>query len=463
MTTLITQLSAIELMTLIQARDLSPVEVTEAFLERILDTRTSSNAFVDIYECQARAAAHRACKAISRGQASSSLHGMPIALKDLFHVKGELTTAGSLCWKHRRAQTTSTVVERLLSKGMVILGKTHTVEFGLGAFGVNEHFATPRNPWSHRTELAPGGSSSGSAVAVATGLTPWALGTDTGGSVRIPASWCGVVGLKPSHGQIEMKDVVPLSQTLDSVGVLARSVGDASLLYAHLLDEPTRQCLAANGERFGQVALNRYRVATLPLHERPWVSADVLACYDTAIAVLRTLGIQTRTGVFPMPLEEYLKKNSLITFYEALANYRTLHADAQSDLGESVRARLSRGAGISQAEYLNALQEMATLRTLFEHIYDQVEAIVLPTTQMPACAVDDIEHLAPPNHFTRFVNFLGLCAIAVPAGFTADNRPCSLQFVCKRNQEHIALDLARAYEAQTPWHSIHPPAFLLPG
>ncbi|MGN7743664.1 amidase [Pseudomonas sp. 22526] len=463
MTPLITRLTAVELMTLIQARDLSPVEVTEAFLERILDTRTSSNAFVDIYECQARAAAHRACKAISSGQASSSLHGMPIALKDLFHVKGELTTAGSLCWKQRRAQTTSTVVERLLSKGIVILGKTHTVEFGLGAFGVNEHFATPRNPWSRQTELAPGGSSSGSAVAVATGLTPWALGTDTGGSVRIPASWCGIVGLKPSHGQIEMTDVVPLSQTLDSVGVLARSVEDASLLYAHLLDEPPRQCLADNVEGFGQVALSRYRVATLPLHERSWVSADVLACYDTAVAVLRDAGIQTRAGEFPMPLEEYLRKNSLITFYEALANYRTLHAEAQSGLGESVRARLSRGAGISQAEYLNALQEMARLRSLFERIYDQVEAIVLPTTQMPACAVDDIEHLAPPNHFTRFVNFLGLCAIAVPAGFTADNRPCSLQFVCKRNQEHIAIGLARAYEARTPWHSIHPPAFLLPG
>ncbi|MDA3136853.1 amidase [Pseudomonas syringae] len=452
MTVSITQLTAAELITLIQARDLSPVEVTDAFLNRILDSRTSSNAFVDVYENGARLAALHACKSIRTGQSTGPLQGMPIALKDLFHVQGEHTAAGSACWTHRRAQTNSAVVERLLNKGMVILGKTHTVEFGLGAFGINEHFATPRNPWSNTIELAPGGSSSGSAVAVAAGLTPWALGTDTGGSVRIPASWCGVVGFKPSHGQIDMNNVVPLSQTLDSVGILAKTVSDASILYSHLLDDSALQSFKNNNRQFEQITLNQYRIATMPLNERAFTHHEVLEHYDRAIVELQNVDIKTQTGVFPIPLEECLKKNSLITFYEAYANYGALFQDTNSNLGKSVRARIALGAKISRKTYLDARQEMSELRVLFDDLFNDVDAIVLPTTQMLPCSLDEVDQAPPPNHFTRFVNFLDLCAVAVPAGFTEDGRPFSLQFVCKREQEHIALHLARAYEVKTHWH-----------
>lgn len=457
MSTSITRLTATQLVTLVQARDLSPVEVTDAFLHRILDSRTVFNAFFDVYERQARAAARRACKDIGEGKSKGPLHGIPIALKDLFHVKGELTAAGSACWRELRASTSSEVVERLADKGMVILGKTHTVEFGLGAFGVNEYFPTPHNPWSTHHDLAPGGSSSGAAVAVAAGLTPWALGTDTGGSVRIPASWCGIVGLKPGHGLIDMTHVVPLSQTLDSVGVLARSVADASLLYSHLLDVSDGATFENKAGSLSQKSLDQYRVATLPPSERSFVCASVLARYEHAIEVLRDAGIQLQTGEFPTSLEHYLKKNTLITFYEAHANYAQLFQDPRSEIGKAVRARLSHGAQISRRSYLDARQEMSVLRRQFERLFDSVDAIVLPTTQMPACTLDQIEHLAPPNHFTRFVNFLDLCAIAIPAGFTEDGKPCSLQFVCKREHEHIAIHLARAYESRTPWHLVYPP------
>src|SRR4051812_14988559 len=216
----------------IAARRLSPVDVVEAMLARIAAHDAKLHAFVDVYADDALLAAEAADKTIRAGHAVGPLHGVPIALKDLIDLEGRITTGGSAVWRERRSPSTATLARRFFAAGMIVLGKTHTVEFAMGGWGTNQHLGTPWNPWDLEVPRTPGGSSAGSGVAVAAGLAPWAIGTDTGGSVRLPASWCGITGLKTTIGRISTHGVLPLSPTLDTPGPMARSVEDAALLYA---------------------------------------------------------------------------------------------------------------------------------------------------------------------------------------------------------------------------------------
>jgi len=215
----------------IAARRLSPVGLVEALLARIAAFDPKLHAFVDVYAEDARLAAEAADKAIRAGHAVGPLHGVPIALKDLIDLEGRVTTGGSQVWRERRSPVTATLARRLFAAGMIVLGKTHTVEFAMGGWGTNQHRGTPWNPWDPEVARTPGGSSSGSGVAVAAGLAPWAIGTDTGGSVRLPASWCGLSGLKTTIGRVSTYGILPLAPSLDTPGPMARSVEDAALLY----------------------------------------------------------------------------------------------------------------------------------------------------------------------------------------------------------------------------------------
>src|SRR3954449_11017888 len=215
----------------IAARRLSPVDVVDAMLTRIAAHEPKLHAYVDVYAEDARLAAEAADKAIRAGHAVGPLHGVPIALKDLIDLEGRITTGGSAVWRERRAPFTATLARRFFAAGMIVLGKTHTVEFAMGGWGTNQHLGTPWNPWDLEVPRTPGGSSAGSGVAVAAGLAPWAIGTDTGGSVRLPASWCGLSGLKTTIGRVSTHDILPLAPSLDTPGPLARSVTDAALLY----------------------------------------------------------------------------------------------------------------------------------------------------------------------------------------------------------------------------------------
>src|SRR5947199_1572847 len=215
----------------IAARRLSPVDVVAAFLDRIAAQDAKLHAFVEVYADEARLAAEAADKAIRSGHAVGPLHGVPIALKDLIEIEGKIVTGGTLIWRDRRAQRTATLVRRLIGQGMIVLGKTHTVEFAYGGWGTNARMGTPWNPWDPKVPRTPGGSSSGSGVAVAGRLAPWAIGTDTGGSVRLPASFCGLTGLKTTIGRVSTYGILPLSPTLDTPGPIARTVVDVALLY----------------------------------------------------------------------------------------------------------------------------------------------------------------------------------------------------------------------------------------
>src|SRR5438477_264659 len=191
------------------ARTLSPVDVVDALMKRIGTRNPSLHAYIAVYEADARLAAEAADKAIRSGHRVGPLHGVPIALKDLVDLEGRVTTGGSKAWADRVSPVTATLAERLIAAGMIVLGKTHTVEFAMGSWGTNTHMGTPRNPWDLKVHRTPGGSSSGSGVAVAAGLAPVAIGTDTGGSVRIPAAWNGIVGLKVTAGRISTYGVLP--------------------------------------------------------------------------------------------------------------------------------------------------------------------------------------------------------------------------------------------------------------
>ena len=214
----------------IAARRLSPVDLVDECLSRIERLEPKLHAFVSVNRANAQLAAEAAHKAILSGHAVGPLHGIPIAVKDLVEIEGGVVMGGSAAWKHRKATRTATLMRKLLAAGMINLGKTHTVEFAYGAWGTNQHLGTPWNPWDSMTHRAPGGSSSGSGVAVAARLAPCAIGTDTGGSVRVPAAWNGVTGLKTTIGRVSTFGVLPLSHTLDTPGPITRDIEDAALL-----------------------------------------------------------------------------------------------------------------------------------------------------------------------------------------------------------------------------------------
>src|SRR5947209_15061599 len=283
-------LSARKLAEAIAARRLSPVDVFDAFLDRIASRDPKLHAFGEVYADEARLAAEAAEKAIRSGHAVGPLHGVPIALKDLIEIEGKIVTGGTLIWRDRRAQRTATLVRRLIGQGMIVLGKTHTVEFAYGGWGTNARMGTPWNPWDPKVPRTPGGSSSGSGVAVAARLAPWAIGTDTGGSVRLPASFCGLTGLKTTIGRVSTYGILPLSPTLDTPGPMAHSVEDAALLY-QAMEGPDPLDRHTQGRPSGEVmeklrrGVRGLRLAVMPEGERAGVASDVLAAFDHSVDV----------------------------------------------------------------------------------------------------------------------------------------------------------------------------------
>src|SRR5690242_20652303 len=292
------------------ARTLSPVDVVDALLARIRRRDPQLHAYIAVYDADTRLAAEAADKAIRSGHRVGPLHGVPIALKDLVDLEGRVTTGGSKVWADRVSPVTATLAQRLIAAGMIVLGKTHTVEFAMGSWGTNTHLGTPRNPWDLAVPRTPGGSSSGSAVAVAAGLAPMAIGTDTGGSVRLPAGWCGIVGLKVTAGRISTHGVLPLSSTLDTPGPLTRSVEDAAIIFRLLNGPDPRdpQTLAWTPAdpmpelRRGVAGL---RLAVMPDVERTGVAADVLAAYDASVDALAKQGARIVRPALPHRFADY--------------------------------------------------------------------------------------------------------------------------------------------------------------
>jgi aspartyl-tRNA(Asn)/glutamyl-tRNA(Gln) amidotransferase subunit A len=441
---------------------LSPVDAVDALLARIHRRNEALHAYIAVYEADARLAAEAADRAIRAGHRVGPLHGVPIALKDIVDVQGRVTTGGSKVWAERVSPVTATLAERLIAAGMIVLGKTHTVEFAMGSWGTNTHLGTPRNPWDLAVHRTPGGSSSGSAVAVAAGLAPVAIGTDTGGSVRVPAAWCGLAGLKVTAGRISTYGVLPLSSTLDTPGPLARSVEDAALVYRVLSGPDPRDPRTLAWTPVDPLPTLRrgvagLRLAVLPDAERTGVDKDVLAAYDRAVEVLADLGARIVRIELPHRLADYAAATGRIIGAEGYRYVGHLVDDPDLPLDPHVRPRIQLGRAISAREYLLALAEREDHRRAFAAATADVDALLTPTTQTAAIPIERADQSGTAAHFTRPGNYLGLCGLAVPSGFSGEGLPTSLQILCGPGEEAMALRIGWAYEQAAGFGARRPP------
>ena len=451
-----------ELAAEIAARRLSPVDLVNEDLARIEQLEPRLHAFVSVNGSHARLAAEGADKAIRAGHAVGPLHGIPIAVKDLVEIKGEVAMGPSAAWRHRIAPHTATLYAQGDGCRHDQPGQDPYCGVRLWRLGHQPTSRDAGNPWDNGTHRAPGGSSSGSGVAVAARMAPWAIGTDTGGSVRIPAAWNGITGLKTTIGRINTFGVLPLSPTLDTPGPITRDIEDAALLLAVLQgeDQCDRHTLGVRDVdpmpdlRRGVKGL---RLARLPAHERDGIDAEVLAAYDRSVDALAELGGEIVDVVLPARFTELGAINGRIMSAEAYAFLAELVDDNAQTLDQDVRPRLRAGASISSRDYLVALAERERMKASFNAAIEGVDALLTPTGMIPAVPVASIDQNTTPAAFTRWVNFLDLCAAAVPNGSTASGLPTSLQIVCRAYAEPMALRIGYAYQAAHDWHLRVPP------
>jgi aspartyl-tRNA(Asn)/glutamyl-tRNA(Gln) amidotransferase subunit A len=445
---------------------LSPVALTEHLLARIEACDSRLHGFRLVARERAMAAAQASELALRAGQDMGPLHGIPYAVKDLIDVQGLPTTAGSNLLLDNVATTDATVVRRLNQAGMVLLGKTNTVQFAFGAPGVNHHHGTPRNPW-HATPHVPGGSSNGSGVAVGAGLVPMALGTDTGGSVRIPAALCGTVGLKTTVGQVSRAGVFPLSWTFDSVGPLTRCVEDAAMVYQAMrgpdpLDVSTGGTApyedVLTGLRDGVRGLRLAFAETVFWDEVDReVAQAVRACGD----VLANLGAYVSSIPFPEAAEAIeVNSNGIISAVEAYRAHQERLGDRLEAYDPVVTYRIVIGRDATANDYLRTLQACAALRERAQWALRDVDAFLAPTTMVPALPLAQVDASLEAYTYwnprysrnTRVGNVLGLCALTVPCGFTSQGLPIGLMICTKGFDEAMALRVGYAYEQATAWH-----------
>jgi len=446
----------------IKARRVSPVEIAATCLERIARLDSKLHAFVEVYEKEARLAAEAADKAIRSGHAVGPLHGIPIALKDLVELDGRVTTGGSAVWRDRRSTITATLAQKLVSAGLIVIGKTHTVEFAFGGWGTNQHLGAPWNPWDAGIHRTPGGSSSGSGVAVAARMVPCAVGTDTGGSVRVPASWCGITGLKTTIGRISTYGVLPLTPTLDTPGPLTRDVEDAALLLQVMqgVDPRDPRTLILGGSdamatlRRGVKGLHLGRMAAA---ERGGVNAEVLAAYDRSIDQFAGMGAEIVDLTLPRSFHDYGSASGRIMAAESYALLSRIVDNNALPVDEAVRLRIRAGASISAHEYLETLAERERLKLEFAAATAQVDALLAPVTVTPAIPLAEVDQKTTPALFTRWVNFLDLCGLAVPNGAATSGLPLALQIICRGGEEATALRIGWAWQSATNWHTRIPP------
>jgi aspartyl-tRNA(Asn)/glutamyl-tRNA(Gln) amidotransferase subunit A len=445
----------------IGAGSLTSADIVECCLDRIAAYDSKLHAFVEVYADEARLAAKAADQAIRSGHRLGPLHGIPIALKDIIDMKGRITTGGSKVWEGRVSPTTATVAQRLIGAGMIVIGKTHSVEFAMGGWGTNTHMGTPWNPWDMETHRTPGGSSSGSGVAVAAGMVPAAIGTDTGGSVRLPASFCGLAGLKTTVGRISLHGILPLSTTLDTPGPMTRSVEDAALIYDVLqgpdpLWPPTLAHNSHNPFANLRRGVKGLRLAAISAAERVGVDGPTQAAFNAAQDTLRALGASITEIEMPRPFTDFAAIAGRIIGAEGYRFVGALADDPDLPVDPNVRPRIELGRDIRAHEYLDALAEQQAAKAEYAEAMMDFDALLLPSTETPAIPLTEVDEGGTPARFTRAGNCLELCALSVPNGLSPDGLPTSLQIACLGHEEAVALRIGWAYEQATSWHHQHP-------
>lgn len=421
-------------------------------LDRIEALDPQLGAFQSVFADDALSAATATDDARAAGHQVGPFHGIPFALKDVIDVAGRVTTGGSMTTTRESATQTATVAGRLIAAGGILIGKTKTIEFSMGGWGVNQHLGTPKNPWDLQTHRVAGGSSSGSAVAVASGMVPVALGTDTGGSVRNPAAWCGVVGLKTTHGSLPMDGIIPTAYSLDTVGPITRSVADAAVVFdlmnsagSTLLNQHIRA--REPKHRHVEINLQGLRLGIIPAQEREGMQRSVLNLYDQALYKLRSVSAEVEVFEPPMTYIELANANRKIATAEAYAHHGTLMEDANAKVDEDVRQLILPGRAVSARDYIAAkLDRQQNIQIFLEHLRG-FDALVTPTLGSVPVPIERVKPLEYPTGFTRPVNYLAMCALTVPMGLTPERLPAGLQIIARGSEEAMALRIGSAYEA----------------
>ncbi|MGE0698793.1 MAG: amidase [Hyphomicrobiaceae bacterium] len=435
------------------AQSTSAVAETASTLDHIERENGRLAAFVTVLRDTALAEAALVDARNAAGDDRRPLAGMAVAVKDIVDVAGVLTGCGSLTRRNGApADRDAPVVEKLRAAGAVVPGKTHTVEYAFGGYGTNLTVGTPWNPWDRKVHRIPGGSSSGSGVAVGAGLVPAALGTDTGGSVRIPAALCGCVGLKTSVGRVPRNGVAPLSQLLDSVGPLARDVTTAARLFA-VMQGPDAGDATTTGivpvdpmPELGR-GVKGLRLGRVADRDLPLMSDEVRADLGTATATLERLGARIEPIDLGGSIDSWGNLCGQFIAAECYANWQSLADDPASGLADPIRARMLSGRRIGAAQYLQMLKAREGAIAAFLSKFDRLDAILLPTIPFPAIPVAEADETrAPMAMYTRWVNYLNLAALAVPTALSRGGLPMSLQIVVRRLEEPLALRIGRAFE-----------------
>ena len=455
---------------LIRTKKVSPVELTQAYLSRIERLNPQLNAFITVTAESALAEARQAEAEIQKHRWRGALHGIPIALKDLVDTAGVRTTAGSELFKDRIPAEDAEIVRRLKAAGAVFLGKLNMHEFAYGGSSAVSFFGPVRNPWS--LAHSPGGSSGGSAAAVAAHLCYGAIGSDTGGSIREPAAYCGIVGLKPTYGRVSTAGAIPLSWSLDHLGPMTRTTVDAALMLQVLAGYDPRD----NGSLDTSVpdyaaamrpATSSLRVGVLRDFFFEALDPDIHAAMDAALSDLKTL---TRVQLDVAPLAtngtyaEVMDPCIAILQAEAYAYHQDYVAKSPELYQKPTLERILAGTKISTSTYVQSRRQMEQIRRTVSRGFDGVDLLITPTTPVPpfeiANLLSDPTTMRPKEvrmlHNTRPFDMFGAPTITVPCGFTRSGLPIGMQITGALGDEATVLRLARAYEQATEWHKRQP-------
>ena len=452
-----------QLAPLIRKKDLSPVELLEAVLARIERFDSQLNSYITVLADSARAEARQAEKEILNGYYRGPLHGIPVSIKDLFATRGARTTCGSKVLTDWVPDYDATAVARWREAGAILVGKTNMHEFAYGVTNNNPHYGPVHNPWD--LERVPGGSSGGSGAAVAASLCTASLGSDTGGSIRIPSAVCGVVGIKPTYGRVSRYGAIPLAWSIDHVGPLAKSVEDAALLLAALAGPDPKDTTGSDRPvpdytqgLSGEVGGVRLGIPEQYFFEH--VDPEILTAVQQAIRSLEQLGASAQPVSLPH-LENCAAMEAHITLAEATSYHEPHMRTRIDDYGDGVRIDLEAGRYLLATDYVKSQRARALLLEVFGRAFEQVDVIVSPTLPAFPPLIGELyvqsgdlrEHVI--DAFLRFsipYNLTGLPAISVPCGFSSSGLPIGLQIAGRAFDEPTVLRVAHAYEAHTEWH-----------
>jgi aspartyl-tRNA(Asn)/glutamyl-tRNA(Gln) amidotransferase subunit A len=465
--------SIAELAGMVGGKQVSPVELTQAYLDRIAALNERLGAFITVMRDQALAQARGAERSIRAGRYLGPLHGIPVAVKDIIHTRGVLTSAGSKVLADHVPDEDSTIVRRLNGAGAILLGKLNLSEFAIGGTIVHP-FGTPRNPWN--TERTPGGSSSGSGVAVAAGLCAGALGSDTGGSIRGPSSFCNLAGLRPTYGRVTRHGVIPMCSTMDTIGPMARTVEDCAIMLQAIagrdaLDptsspEPVPDYLQSLNGGVGAHSCAPLRIG-LPreMFEYDGLDGETREAVTKAVGVLEELGASADEVSLPTSVHGGAAFVATADV-DAAAFHANWLRSRPEDYDWSTRVRLEMASLLPASAYIKAQRARALIRRELLAALERFDALITPTSAAPAPTIEAATG-SPGGYYqgrqdlgrrlyTSPASLAGLPALSVPCGFSSSGLPIGYQIIGKPFDEGLLFRIGHAYQGATEWHNRHP-------